>query len=196
MTRKILTVLLVLMLALLTLNAGKNDERHRMGIFISNFTELGMYDININDIGNADLIRFGIGHNVINNAKSTVKRCNLPDCEYGAYLMSGRSVAASVRKYFDLDVRNRTVTGNPEAVYDGDNYHFDARQWRDDTVYYADVQGVRRGEGVVHMEGELYNVKRKTERPGYFTAIAKPYRYDGKNTWSILSLSVEWKDEE
>ena len=194
MTRKIFTALLVLTLALLTLNAAKkNDELHRMGIFISNFTELGMYDININDIGNADLVRFGIGHNVINNPKSTVRKCALPDCEYGPSLMSGSSVAQSVKKYFDLDVNNRTVTGQPEAIYDGSSYHFDARQWRDDTVYYAEVQKVRREDGLVHMDGELYNLRKKSDRPAYFTAIAKPYKYSGKNTWSILSLSVEWK---
>ena len=197
MTRKNFTALLVLTLALLTLNAAKkNDELHRMGIFISNFTELGMYYININDIGNADLVRFGIGHNVINNAKSTVKKCALPGCEYGPSLMSGQAVAASVKKYFDLDVSNRTVTGSPEAIYDGSSYHFDAGQWREDTVYYAEVQKVRREDGLVHMEGELYNVKRKSDRPGYFTAIAKPYKWQGKNTWSILSLSVEWDEGE
>ena len=194
MKRKIFTALFILALSLLTLNAAKkNDELHRMGIFISNFTEQGMYDLNINDIGNADLVRFGIAHNVINNSKSTVKKCSLPDCEYGPSLMSGSSVAASVKKYFDMDVNNRTVTGQPEAIYDGDNYHFDARQWKEDTVYYAEVQDVRREDGLVHMDGELYNVKRKSDRPAYFTAIAKPYKYSGKNTWSILSLSVEWK---
>ena len=197
MKRKIFTALFIFAIMIFTLNASKqSDEIKRMGIFISNFTELGMFDININDIGNADLIRFGIGHNVINNSKSTVKKCALPGCEYGPSLMPGSAVAASVKKYFDLDMSNRTVTGQPEAVYDGDNYHFDARQWREDTVYYAEVQKVRREDGLVHMDGELYNVKRKSERPAYFTAIAKPYKYGGKNTWSILSLSVEWKEED
>ena len=194
MKRKIFTALFILALALLTTNAAKkNDELHRMGIFISNFTEQGMFDIDIDSIGNAELVRFGIAHNVINNPKSTVKKCALPDCEYGPSLMAGSSVAASVKKYFDLDVNNRTVTGHPEAIYDGSSYHFDARQWRDDTVYYAEVQDVRRGRGLVHMEGELYNLKRKSDRPAYFTATAKPYKWQGKNTWSILSLSVEWK---
>ena len=197
MTRKTLTALLILALSLLTINAAKkNDELHRMGIFISNFTEQGMYEIDINSIGNADLVRFGIAHNVINKPKSTVKKCALPDCEYGPSLMSGSSVAQSVKKYFDMDVNNRTVTGQPEAIYDGSSYHFDARQWKDDTIYYAEVQDVRRERGLVHMEGELYNLKHKSERPAYFTAIAKPYKWQGKNTWSILSLSVEWKEGE
>ena len=107
--------------------------------------------------------------------------------------MSGSSVAESVKKYFDLDVKNKTVTGNPEAIFDGRSYHFDAQEWKPDDVYYAEVQDVRRGRGFVQMEGELYNIKKKSDRPAWFTAKAKPYRYNGKNTWSILSLSVEWK---
>ena len=195
MKRRIFTAIFILTIAFFTSNATKqSDEIKRMGIFISNFTEQGMYEIDINSIGNADLVRFGIAHNVINKPKSTVKKCALPDCEYGPSLMSGSSVAQSVKKYFDMDVNNRTVTGQPEAIYDGSSYHFDARQWKDDTIYYAEVQDVRRERGLVHMEGELYNLKHKSERPAYFTAIAKPYKWQGKNTWSILKLSVEWKE--
>ncbi|MBR0167963.1 MAG: hypothetical protein IJQ08_04775 [Synergistaceae bacterium] len=195
MKRKILTVLFILGIAVLALNASRgNDELKRMGIFLSNFTELGMYDIDIDTVEDADLIRFGIGHNVINNPKSTLKRCNLRDCEYGSSLMSGAAVAASVRKYFDLEVRHKNVLGHsPEAGYDGDNYHFNARDWHEDTVYYAEVQNVRQGRGFVQMDGELYNIKRKSDRPAYFVAKAKPYRYNGKNTWAILSLTTEWK---
>ncbi len=194
MKRKIFTALLISALALLTLNASRsNDEIKRMGIFISNFTELGMYDIDIDTVENSELVRFGIGHNVINNPKSTVKKCTLPGCEYGPSLMSGSSVTESVKKYFDLDVKNETVTGNLEAIFDGRSYHFDAQEWKPDDVYYAEVQDVNRGRGFVQMEGELYNIKKKSDRPAWFTAKAKPYRYNGKNTWAILSLSVEWK---
>lgn len=194
MKRKLFTALFIFVLAVLSLNASRgNDEVKRMGIFISNFTELGMYDIDIETIRNQDLIRFGIGHNVINNPKSTVRKCTLRRCEYGPSLMSGSAVEASVRKYFDLDVSNRSIRDNElEAEYDGENYHFDARQWRPDTVYYAEVQNVTRGRGFIQMEGELYNIRNKSDRPAYFVAKAKPYRYDGKNTWSILSLAVEW----
>jgi len=192
--RKIFTALFIFALALLTLNASRsNDEIKRMGIFISNFTELGMYDIDIDTVENSELVRFGIGHNVINNPKSTVRKCTLPGCEYGPSLMPGSSVTESVKKYFDLDVKNETVTGSPEAIFDGRSYHFDAQEWKPDDVYYAEVQDVNRGRGFVQMEGELYNIKKKSDRPAWFTAKAKPYRYNGKNTWAILSLSVEWK---
>lgn len=206
MKRRIFTALFILSIVFITSNAARqSDEIKRMGIFISNFTELGMYDIDIEAINNSELIRFGIGHNVINNPKSTVKRCTLKNCEYGPSLMSGSAVKASVKKYFDLDMSNRSINiDGIKAEFDGSSYHFDAQEWksgavyydqewRPSTVYYAEVQKVSRAEGVVHMEGELYNIKKKSDRPAYFAADAKPYKYDGKNTWSILSLSVEWK---
>ena len=195
MKRRIFTALFILSIVFFTSNAARqSDEIKRMGIFISNFTELGMYDIDIEAIHNRDLVRFGIGHNVINNPKSTVKRCTLKNCEYGPSLMSGSAVKASVKKYFDLDMSNRSINiDSIKAEFDGSSYHFDAQEWKSGAVYYAEVQKVSRAEGVVHMEGELYNIKKKSDRPAYFSADAKPYKYDGKNTWSILSLSVEWK---
>ena len=68
MKRKFLLTVFVLTLALLTVNASReSSEIKRMGIFISNFTELGMFEIDIDSIEDTDLILFGIGHNVINN---------------------------------------------------------------------------------------------------------------------------------
>ena len=43
------------------------------------------------------------------------------------------------------------------------------------------------------MSGELYNIKNKKDRPATFTATAKPHVWDDKDTWAILSLSVEWE---
>ena len=34
----------------------------------------------------------------------------------------------------------------------------------------------------------------KKERPAKFQAVAKPYRWNGKDTWAILSLETEWND--
>ena len=196
MKRKFLLTVFVLTLALLTVNASReSNEIKRMGIFISNFTELGLFEIDIDSIEDTDLILFGIGHNVINNPKSTVKKCTLPNCEYGPSLMSASSVAESVKKYFDVEVKHKSVIGHiPDAIYDGNSYHFDAKEWKDDTIYYAEVQEVNSKRGIVEMSGELYNIKKKSDRPAYFTATAKKYKWKGKNTWSILSLSVEWKD--
>lgn len=199
-------------LFVLTLFAGvlsaspSRDELKRMGIFISNFTEQGFYNFDIDEEGDEDmlhlgdpsnmseLIRFGIAHNIINRSKSTVRKCTRKNCDYGSSTMTGKSVAESVRKYFDMGIKNQSVMGDaPKAFYDGESYHFEPKQWRPETVYYAEVQDVSRRRGIITMTGELYNLHRKSDRPATFTAEAKPYKWDKKDTWSIISLRVEWR---
>ena len=217
MKPKYLAKLFVLVLTCaLTLGAtGRSSERERMGIFISNFTETGMYVFDITDglVRNAsqkdmgdlcpdDLIRFGIAHNIINNPKTTIKKCPRKSCPHGSSIISGASVSASIRKYFDLDIRNRTLTdGNePGAYYDGTDYHFDVMAWRGEleqsATNYAEAQHIIRRKGLVKVEGELYDYNNKANRLGRFIASAKPHEWQGKDTWAVISLSVEWYDEE
>ena len=98
-----------------------------------------------------------------------------------------------MKKYFDLDLKNQSVTdSDPRCHFDGKLYHFEKAGG--ETVYYADVQRASREGKVVNMSGELYNVENKKERPAKFQAVAKPYRWNGKDTWAILSLETEWND--
>ena len=207
MKRRLLTSIIVLALALLSMGAAKQQtEQQRMSIFISNFTEAGLYDFDLEEDGDDDiihlgdpervseLIRFGITHNIINNPKSTIKKCTDKKCSYGKQIISGQSVAASVKKYFDMNIKNQSVKDYDPAIhYDGKNYHINADEWKPETVYYADVQEVEKGKRVIHMSGELYNLHDKSDRPATFTATAKPYTWNEKSTWAILSLVVEWK---
>lgn len=206
MKRKILAVLLVLAVMFSMGAAKKDDEIKRMGIFISNFTELGMYEFDLEEEGPdeilhlgdpynmGELIKFGIGHNIINN-KKLIQKCTRKNCEFGSSTIAKESVAASVRKYFDLPVKHQKVMGDiPQVDYDGKLYHFDKRDWANDTIYYADVQHVEKGKNFVTMEGELYELENPKHRPATFVAKAKPYKFNNKNTWAILSLSVEWQE--
>ena len=217
MKRKIFIAAILVTIAIFSLASASSsiaasrddDELHRMGIFISNFTEQGLYTFDLEEDGDdsilhlgnpdnaGDLIRFGIAHNIINNPKSTLKKCRRRKCEYGPNIMAADDVLRPIRKYFAIDdIEHQSILGYaPEAYFDGDNYHFDAKSWGEDKIYYADVQEVRRNKRVITMEGELYNLKKKSERPAYFTATARPYKWGSKNTWSILSLRVEWKDD-
>ncbi len=198
MKRKIFLCTLLLLAVVLSTGASKqSDELKRMGIFISNFTETTMYEFDINELSDEELIRFGIGHNVINNPKSTVKKCTRKNCQYGSSVMPKEAVAASVKKYFDLDVEHQSILDDDdEGIYfDGKNYHFNPEDYGGGVIYYAEVQNVRRGKNNITMEGELYNTKNKKDRPGFFVAKAKPHKYNGKNTWAILSLSVEWNED-
>ncbi len=213
MKRKFLAVLLVLSVAfslVLAVEADaakkKDDEKKRMGIFISNFTELGMYEFDLEEDGSdeilhlgdpysmGELIRFGVGHNIINN-KKLIQKCKREDCEFGSSTIAKESVAASVKKYFDLSVKHQKVLGDaPEIDYDGKLYHFDKKNFANDTIYYADVQDVTKGNNFIVMEGELYELDNPKHRPATFTAEAKPYKWNNKDTWAILSLSVEWTE--
>jgi hypothetical protein len=42
------------------------------------------------------------------------------------------------------------------------------------------------------MTGELYNADDEDDKLGAFKAVAKPYKYGGKNTWAIISLKTEF----
>ena len=191
------SVVLAALLAL-TLACGASaaqfgkDEMRRMSVFISNFTEVGLYDFDLDDAA-PDLIRFGIRHNYINNFKTRIKKCKEKNCKHGSLTLDGKFVQESVKKYFDLDLKNQSVTdSDPRCHFDGKLYHFEKAEG--ETVYYADVQQASREGKVVNMSGELYNVENKKERPAKFQAVAKPYKWNGKDTWAILSLETEWND--
>ena len=211
MKRRIFLAVLLVFAALLSLGASKQPgELKRMSIFVSNFTEQNMYNFDMDEDGDNDLmhlgdpeyadilLHFGIIHNIINNPKSTVKTCPDKKCPYGKNIMSGQAVTDSVRKYFGVSVKNQKLPeGNDDdsVQYDGKNYHFNAAVLRRnfDEVYYADVQKTHPEGNIIVMTGELYNVKNKKDRPATFIALAKPHVWDGKDTWAISALRVEWR---
>lgn len=53
-------------------------------------------------------------------------------------------------------------------------------------VYKAGME-----DGIVYMTGETYYPDNEDLEGRAFTAAAKPYKYNGKNTWYILSLDSE-----
>ena len=179
------------------------DEMKRMSVFLGNFTELGYYELDLEEEGDGtlhlggpdaapDLIRFGIGHNYINNFKSRVKKCAEKDCEHGSLTIEGKFVQESVKKYFDLELENRSVMdSDPPYFFDGRLYHFEGADG--EAVYYAEVKTASREGGVIRMSGELYNAEDRKDRPATFQAVAKPYKWNGKDTWAILSIRSEFK---
>jgi hypothetical protein len=180
-------------------------ELKRMSTFLSNFTELDFMDFDIEADGSdellhmgapdaaPDLIRFGIRHNYINNYKSRIALCKTKNCEYGSLVVDGKHVAESVKKYFDLVLKNQSVLeSDPPSYFDGKLYHFEGADG--EATYYADVKEVFKDGNVLRMTGELYNIDDKKDRPAAFEATAKPYKFGGKDTWAILSLTTEWNE--
>ena len=198
--KKVASVLAVVFIcACCALAAPDAATLKRMSTFVSNFTEQGFFDFDLEkstgddalhfggDPSSPDLIRFGIMHNYINNFKSRVRNCAKKNCPDGALVIEAKYVAESVKKYFDIDLKHRSVVdSDPPYRYDGKLYHFDGADG--ETVYYAEVKKATTENGVVRMTGDIYNAEDKTDRPWTFEALAKPCKWKGLDTWSILSM--------
>ena len=201
--KKIASVLAALfMCAGCALAAPDAAALKRMSTFLSNFTEQGFFDFDLEestgddalhlggDPSSPDLIRFGIMHNYINNFKSRVKNCAKKDCPHGSLTIEAKFVAESVRKYFGVELRHHSVTdSDPPYHYDGRLYHFEGADG--ETVYYADVKKAVNEGGAVRMTGDIYNAEDKADRPWTFEALARPYKWKGKDTWAIISMRTK-----
>lgn len=173
----------------------KPDELKRMSTFVSNFTEVGLMDFNIETIEPTDLLQFGIWHNYKNNYKSRIAQCKIPDCKYGMLVIDGKYIAESIKKYFDIDFVNSNDNLDG-GHYDGEFYHFDGADG--DVLTQARVREVSgEGKGLLKMTGDIYSIGNdgETDTWGSFEAHAKPYKYDGKDTWSIVSMQSGDVDE-
>lgn len=163
------------------------DELKRMSIFLSNFTEVGFYEIS--DVANLsldELVYFGVRHNCINNKKLIKQERN------GMQSIDGKSVVESVKKYFALDIKPLDLDS---ASYSGKDYDYDGKEYQflsdtgKDKVYYAQVIGVYKDGNKIRMEGKIYNIKNSKDVLGSFSAYAKPWKYGGKDTWALLSMT-------
>ena len=167
----------------------KADELKRMSVFLSNFTELGFYDFETETVGREELIRFGIWHNYINNFKSRIVQCKVKDCEYGSLTIDSKYVEESLKKYFALDFKDHGNIPEPRSHYDGKLYHFEGSDG--EATYYAQVKEVfKDDEGILKMTGKLYNANDEEDILETFEALAKPYKYGGKDTWSFVGIKI------
>lgn len=169
--------------------AATEAELKRMSVFLSNFTELGFWDIDSPAaMAREDLVRFGIRHNYINNFKSRIIN---KKTQHGDLAIEAKWVAESVKKYFDLELKHASVLeSDPPFFYDGKFYNFHGSDG--EAVYYARV-GVayKLPDGNIRMTGELYNADGNDDTVFPFEAVAKPYKFGGKDTWSIVSIHTK-----
>ena len=168
------------------LSVGKQDIA-RMSIFLSNFTELGLNDIpDASKLAANKLIYFGIGHNYINNNKLVKK---VSDTKMS---IDAEFVKTSIKKYFAINIKNsdlKSVTYfQQNYVYDGKKYTFEDQDM--DTSIYARVDEVFKTGKTLIMNGVLYKNDASKEVLGEFTARAKPWKHNGKDTWALLSFTT------
>jgi hypothetical protein len=175
--------------------AASANQLKLMSTFLSNFTELGFFNLNVDEFANenypADMIRFGIGHNYINNYRSRIAQCKVKNCERGSLTIEGKFVTESLKKYFDVNyTKLASVTeSDPPYHYDGKLYHFEGADG--EAIYYARVdKAVQNSSGRIVMTGELYNADNKDDKLGTFEAVAKPHKFGGRDTWALISLET------
>gem|GEM_PF-1096295 len=172
------------------------EELKQMGGFLSNFTKLGLMEFDINDVTNeetfADLIRFGVWHNYVNNPKRIVK-CKVRNCEWGSETISGKVVTDTIREYFGVDYNKLTSAAKFETPYyfDGKSYHFEGLIG--ENIFYARADEATQYENdKIIIKGVLYNSTNEDDILGNFEAEVKPHRYGRRRTWALISMKTEY----
>ena len=174
------------------------SDLKRMGVFLSNFTELRILSIDdhFTDINTPDaMIRFGVLHNDANAYQRTVKQCKTPKCPYGAAVMDVEHVKNALARYVNF------VPGMmPNAEVNGQRFHFDGKHYHYDPaagegVYHVRVESAtRQADGNVQMKGVLFDPEDAKVTLGTVKALAAPHTWKGKPTWAILTLDARLKD--
>ena len=173
-------------------------ELKLMSTFLSNFTELGFFDFDAATLLKSDaIVRFGVWNNYVNNYRSRIAECRVKNCPHGSLVIDAKYVAESIKKYFDADFKDhRSVKPDYEFYkeyefyYDGALYHFEGADG--EAVYHARVdRAVQNSSGQIVMTGELFNADDEDDKLGKFEAVAKPYKFGGRDTWAIIAMRTE-----
>ena len=183
------------------------EELKKMSVFISNFTEARIWEVDIEDFNEYSekelnekakqrlylqkklFVEFGIEHNHLNNYESKIK--NSPCSKKKDYYeIEVKYVQESIDKYFGYKLQNNLPEHfeNDIIILENNCYyrHFD------DVAYltYAKVNSVKKQkDGIVFMLGILYS-NLDNEFEGLFIAKAKEKTYKGKKTWELISLKI------
>ena len=170
---------------------ASSAELERMSKFISYFTELRYFNINIDTISNKELIHFAAWYNDVFHYGTRSKECSDEYCSYGSRIIDKKYIAEAVRKFLDLKLKH---TSTEDEYFDGKYYHSHGKA-DGDPVILAEVQEVSRSGNILILRGELYGSENEEYRPGTFTARVKPHRFNGQHTWSLLSLESSMREE-
>ncbi len=188
--------LLVLGLATGAWGAPSKKELQAMGLFLSNFTELGFTEIVTEEMARPenypDLVRFGIMHNYVNNFKSRIEKNKEGAQGYGDFRIKASWVEESLRRYFGLEVAaNKSVdASDPPYHFDGKYFHF----WASDgeAPWYARVEKATSPQkGLWELSGVVYNADDPEELLGDFSAVIREGLWKGKLHYVLVRLKTE-----
>lgn len=144
--------------------ALSTEEKKKLDVFFSNFAETwgeNMPKFGFDGISNAELVQFGVAHNVINR-KQVVKTIN------GKQAVPVGEVRFATMKYFGKDIQPQSA-GNIEC---------------DGTYFYA-VRADRNADCVARIK-ELYDNQDGTYTASYYSTLPST---DGRNYTATLTIS-------
>lgn len=196
--KSLFMALLACLVAATAFAAPNARELKNMSTFLSNFTELGYYNLAAADLAKPehydDAVRFGIWHNYINNFKSMIHDCKVKNCPYGTLTIKVSDVKASIKRYFGVDLVLDKSAGKENFPFhlDGGLFHFQGADG--EAVYYASVKDANKNGDVWTAIGDLYNPEDKKDVPGRFTAHFRDSEWNGKKTYVLIDIgSAEMK---
>ena len=178
--------------------APSEKQLKAMGIFLSNFTELGLMNVSTEEMTRPesypDLVRFGVWHNYINNFKSRIENVPEKAREKGDLRIEAKWVEESVLKYFGLKIEaNKSVDqSDPPYLYEEGYFYF----WGADgeAAWYARIEEASNPEkGLWELSGEIYNADDPQEILGDFRATVKEAQWNAKQTYVLVRMSTEFR---
>jgi hypothetical protein len=176
-------------------------EVKKMEIFLSNFSELRAINFDSNNepnlgkdgailhlgaddkLADSFLTNFGVWHNYRNNYSSVVQKCKVDaKADIGEVCVPDVVVEASVKKYFDRKLNKLSADH-----YRGGKYYFVPADG--EVCLYSRIKKIYlQDNDTLRVVGYTYNIEDETDIADEFEAVIRPYNYNGKQTWSILSF--------
>ena len=173
------------------------DQMKKMGIFLSNFTECSYTKITRGGfIDNpSEMVHFAVCHNWINNQKrfNLRKNCGKEKSEGDFYAhIDPKFIRETIKKYLDYDFKEHQ--GYEEYIsYDGYTYCMPAGDG-EETPYVKVVTAKKQNDGTILITGSSYYPEvEEADSNVNVRAVVRPYVWNGKNTWSLVSLDMDPK---
>ncbi len=175
---------------------AENYDKNKIGTFLSNFTECDYLNITREEmIESRDiLVSFAMCHLDINAPKQfkDVSDCDKhpKECSYGDKKISDKAVAKVIKRYLAYDFNDF----QPTDFHQYRNNYFYMSYGAKELLYAAVVKNIYAlSNGNLKVTAALYNTvteKKPSEDAVTITAEIKPYVWDGKKTWSLVSIKT------
>lgn len=172
-------------------------QMDKMGIFLSNFTECNLQNVSRRDfIENPELVvRLGICHHWVNNHKlfSQARKCGGRTLEAGRKL-DPKQVEAVAARYLDLKFSRHVSVPDFGYHYDGKVYCMEPADG-EMAMYVYVTSAIMNADGDIEITGSSYYPDAEEQADGDLNvkAVIRPHVYNGKDTWSLVNLSVRDK---